>query len=418
MVGEQTTAHPAVLHFDLSSQAFKHDPFPTLARMRDCGHVIRTRLPLFGTTWLATTHEAVNDLLRDHHRFVLNPATAGNRVMGSILRWLPRTLQPLSTNMLIRDEPDHRRLRHLVERAFRVRSVEALRPRLEILADGALDELARQGAHATDGVDLLAHFARPFPLAVICELLGLPPEDRPLFTRWAARFSTSTSLLGIVLGFRGMSKTMRYLRAEIARQTAHPRDGLLAALIEAEEAGDRLSEDELLAMAFLLLVAGHETTLHQIAGSVLILFEHPDQLRELRADWGLAESAVPELLRYLSFAQISKPRYANEDVTFWGQPIRRGQMIFACLAAANSDPAVFAHPDQLNLRREPNPHVAFGDGAHYCLGAALARAEIEIALRRLFTRFPNLELALPPSQAQFSRRPGMRGVVALPVKLG
>jgi cytochrome P450 len=148
----------------------------------------------------------VNDLLRDHHRFVLNPATVGNRVMGSILRWLPRTLQPLSTNMLIRDEPDHRRLRHLVERAFRVRSVEALRPRLEILADAALDELVRQGAHATDEVDLLAHFARPLPLAVICELLGLPPEDRPLFTGWAARFSTSTTLLGIVLGFRGMSK--------------------------------------------------------------------------------------------------------------------------------------------------------------------------------------------------------------------
>jgi cytochrome P450 len=171
-------------------------------------------------------------------------------------------------------------------------------------------------------------------------------------------------------------------------------------------------------MAFLLLMAGHETTLHQIAGSVLILFEHPDQLRELRADWGLAESAVPELLRYLSFAQISKPRYATEDVTFWGQPIRRGQMILACLAAANSDPAVFEHPEQLNLHREPNPHVAFGDGAHYCLGAALARAEIEIALRRLFTRFPNLELAVPPFQVQFSRRPGMRGVVALPVKLG
>ena len=416
MVGARTTADPPVVHFDLSSQAFKRDPFPTLARMRECGPVIRTRLPLFGTTWLATTHEAVNDLLRDHHRFVLNPATAGNRVMGTLMRWLPQPLQPLSTNMLIRDEPDHRRLRHLVERGFRVRSVEALRPRLEVLADEALDELARR-ARATDGVDLLAHFARPFPLAVICELLGLPPEDRPQFTRWAARFSTATSLLGFVLGFRGMSRTMRYLREEITRQTEHPRDGLLAALIQVEEAGDRLSEDELLAMAFLLLVAGHETTLHQIAGSVLILFEHPDQLGELRADWSLAETAVPELLRYLSFAQISKPRYATEDVSFWNQPIRHRQMIFACLAAANSDPAVFDKPEQLNLRREPNRHVAFGDGAHYCLGAALARAEIEIALRRLFTRFPNLELAIPPSRVQFTRRPGVRSVAALPVKL-
>src|SRR5215468_5862808 len=200
MVGARTTADPPVVHFDLSSQAFKRDPFPTLARMRECGPVIRMRLPLFGTTWLATTHEAVNELLRDHHRFVLNPATAGNRVMGSILRWLPRTLQPLSTNMLIRDEPDHRRLRHLVERAFRVRSIEALRPRLEILADDAVDALEKEASGATHGVDLLAHFARPFPLAVICELLGLPPEDRPKFIRWAARFSTASSVLGLVRG--------------------------------------------------------------------------------------------------------------------------------------------------------------------------------------------------------------------------
>src|SRR5262245_65050694 len=157
-------------------------------------------------------------------------------------------------------------------------------------------------------------------------------------------------------------------------------------------------------MSFLLMVACHDTTLHQIAGSVLILFEHPDQLRELQADWGLAESAVQELLRYLSFAQISKPRYAIEDVTFWGRPIRRGQMIFACLAAANSDPAVFEHPEQLNLRREPNPHVAFGDGAHYCLGPALARAEIEIALRRPVTRLPHHEPAAPPSRVQLARR--------------
>ncbi len=416
--GKKTTTDPPVLRFDLRSQAFKQDPFPTLARMRRAGPVIRARIPLFGTVWLATTHDAATDLLRNHRRFVQSPATAGNRVMGSIIRWLPRTLQPLSTNMLLRDEPDHRRLRHLVDRAFRVRSVEALRPRLEILADEAADGLAREASRATNGVDLLAHFARPFPLAVICELLGLPPEDRPRFTRWAAGISTSNSLLGIVLGLRGLGKTMRYLRVEIGRQAEHPREGLLAALIQAEEAGDRLTEDELVAMVFLLLAAGHETTLHQIAGSVLMLLDHGEQLRELTADWSLAECAVQELLRHLSFAQISKPRFAREDDTFWGQPIRRGQMMFACLAAANSDPAVFDEPERLNLRRQPNPQVAFGDGIHYCLGAALARVELEIALRRLFTRFPELQLAVPRSRVEFSRRPGTRGLVSLPVKLG
>ena len=412
-----TTEAPPVLRLDLSSQAFKRDPFPTLARMRELGPVIRARLALFGTVWLATTYDAVHELLHDHRRFGTSPVTAGNRWMASLLRWLPRTLQPLSTNMLLRDEPDHRRLRHLVERAFRVRSVEALRPRLEVLADEAADGLQREAARAQHGVDLLAHFARPFPLAVICELLGLPPEDRPKFSRWAAGVTTSSSFFGVLLGLRGLVKTMRYLRDEIARQTRHPRDGLLAALIQAEEAGDRLSEDELLAMGFLLLAAGYETTLHQITGSVLLLLDHPEQLRDLTADWTRAADAVEELLRHLSFAQISKPRFAREDGMFHGQSIRRGQMIFACLAAANSDPAVFENPERLDLRRQRNHHVAFGEGIHYCLGAALARAEMEIALRRLFTRFPRLELAIPRSRVQFARPPGMRGLVSLPVRL-
>jgi cytochrome P450 len=416
-VAQKTPPEPPIVRLDLSSQAFKQDPFPTLARMRQLGPVIRARLPLFGATWLATTHAAVSELLCDHRRFVQSPTIAGNRWMGAFIRWLPRALQPLSTNMLLRDEPDHRRRRHLVDRAFRARSIEALRPRLEVLADSAIDDLARRASGAPGGVDLVAHFARPFPLAVICELLGLPPEDRPKFTRWAQGFSTASSAFGIVLGLRGLAKTMNYVREEIGRQAEHPRDGLFAALIQAEEAGDRLTEDELLAMAFLLLAAGHETTLHQIAGSVLLLLDHPEQLRELRNDWTLVERAVPELLRHLSFAQISKPRVAREDATFWGHPIRRGDMIFACLAAANSDPAVFEHPERLDLHREPNPHMAFGDGIHYCLGAKLARVELETALRLLFARFPDLRLAAPRSRVTFTRRPGVRGLVSLPVTL-
>ena len=282
----EPTIDPPVIRVDLSSQAFKQDPFPALARLRRLSPVIRARLPLFGTVWLTTTHDAASELLRDHHRFLQNPMTAGNRGMASFIRWLPRTLQPLSTNMLLRDERDHRRLRHLVERAFRVRSVEALRRRLEALADEAADGLLREASRAAHGVDLLTHVARTFPLAVICELLGLPPEDRPKFTRWAARFSTSSSFFGIVGGLRGLGKTMRYLRQEIARQTDHPRDGLLAALIQAEEAGDRLTEDELVAMVFLLLVAGHETTLHQITGSVLLLLDHRGDSADRRLDTG------------------------------------------------------------------------------------------------------------------------------------
>lgn len=413
---------PPVLKFDLTSQAYKQNPFPTLAKMREAGPIIRVRFPLFGKVWMATTYEAVNDLLRDHRRFVQNPITAGNRWMGAILRCLPRSLRPMTTNMIIRDPPDHRRLRSLVDQAFQRQSIESLRPCLEALADQALDELAAQPfspplkGGARGGVDLVTHFARPFPLAVICELLGLPLEHRSQFSGWASRLLISSGVLGIASMLMSMNRLMQYVRGEIRRQSKQPGGGLIAALIEAEEAGDRLSEDELLAMVLLLLVAGHETTLHQIATSVLALLDHPQQLAELKADWGLADSAAQELLRFVSFAQITKPRYAIANTEFYGQPIRRGQMLFAFLAAANTDPAEFPNPDQLDLHRHPNRHVAFGAGIHVCLGAKLARVETAIALERLFTRFPDLQLAIPREQVRYSGRFGSRALLGLPVR--
>jgi cytochrome P450 len=411
---------PEPLRLDFCSQAAKHHPFPLWAQLRAAGPVARVRVPLFGNVWMATTYDAVNELLRDHQRFLQNPAAAGHRWMGMLLRWLPRSLRPLTTQMLMRDEPDHRRLRRLVEQAFQRQSVEALRPRLVALADDALDRLeqagqAQSGQGQPRGVDLLEHFARPFPLAVICELLGLPPEDRPKFTRWAAGFSTARSAVGIFWGLRGLSSMMRYLKEEIARQSVRPREGLLSSLIQAEEQGDRLSEEELVAMVFLLLAAGHETTLHQICGSVVILLDHPQHLRELASNWRAADSTVQELLRYLSFAQVSKPRYARSDTEFQGQTIRRGKMIFACLASANSDPAQFEDPERFDPHREPNRHVAFGSGIHYCLGAKLSSVELEIALERLFTRWPDLRLAVPRDKLRYLPRFGTRALTALPV---
>jgi cytochrome P450 len=414
MNAEVIARDPPATVVDLRSQSFMQDPFPTLSRLRELGPVAKVRLPLLGKVWMATTYDAVNDLLRNHQRFVQNPAAAGNRWMSGLLRWLPPSLRPITTNLILRDEPDHRRLRSLVEQAFLRQSVEALRPRLESLAEQALDRLEATG-RAASGVDLIAHFARAFPLTVICELLGLPPEDRPKFIRWAARFSTASTMMGILFGMTGLAKTMSYLRREIRRQTRQPRGGLLAALIEAEEAGDRLNEDELLAMVFLLLVAGHHTTTYQIAGSVLILLDHPQQLAELRSDWGVADRAVQELLRYYSFAQMSKPRYPREEMEFYGQKIRRGQMVLASLAAANSDPARFDDPQRLNLHRDPHGHVAFGSGIHFCLGAKLASVETEIALRRLFTRFPKLRLAVPREQIRYATRVGSRSLLSLPL---
>jgi cytochrome P450 len=401
--------------FDLRNPALKTNPFPVLAQMRAAGPIVRARMPVIGSVWLATTYDAVNDLLRDHHNFVQNPATAGNRWMAGLFRWLPRALRPLATNMLLRDPPDHRRLRSLVDQAFQRQSVEALRPRMEAITDDALRQLTTAHERSPGGVDLLAHFARPIPLAVICELLGLPPEDRPKFTEWASGISTASSAWGLFWAMRGLGKLMNYIAEEIRRQTKHPREGLLTHLIQAEEAGDKLSEDELVAMVFLLLAAGHETTLHQIASSVLALLDHPAQLRQLQQDWKLADNATQELLRYISFAQLSKPRYVKENLEFHGQSFRRGELLLACLAAANSDPAVFEHPDQLDIHRAAQRHVAFGTGIHICLGAKLARAEIAIALQRLFGQIPDIRLAVPRDQVQYVRRPGTRGLVSLPV---
>lgn len=413
-----TIHEPPVVALDLSSQAFKQNPYPALAQLRGLGPLIRVRLPLLGKVWLATTYESANEVLRDHHRFVQNPASAGNGTVGSILRWLPRSLKPLTTHMLLRDPPDHRRLRSLVDQAFRKQSVEALRPRLEALADEALDRFEVEAARSPHGVDLIAHFARPFPLAVICEILGLPPEDRPQFSRWASRMITANGTLGLIWALAtGVRKLMTYVREEIRRQTREPRGGLIASLIEAEEAGDRLSEDELVAMVFLLLAAGHETTLHQIALNVLILLDHPEALSELKADWSLSDSAAQELLRYALFALVSKPRFAIAETEFYDQPIRRGQTLVACLGSANTDPSVFDDPDRLDIHRHPNRHLTFGAGIHVCLGAQLARVETAIANERIFTRFPNLHLAIPRSKVRHSTRMGTRALMALPVAL-
>ncbi len=407
---------PPVLRFDIRSPAFKQNPLPTLARMREAGSLIRVKLPLLGPTWIATTYDATTELLSDHHRFVQSPVAAGNRLMATLLRLLPPSLRPLTNSLTLRDEPDHPRLRGLVERSFRVRNIEALRPHLEALADQAADELERQASGAR-AVDLIPHFARPFPLAVILELLGLPHEDRSTFTKWASIVTTGTSAVGLLRSLRSLGRTTRYLREDIARQAVARREGLIGALIDAEEAGDRLTEDEMIAMVVMLLIAGHETTVHQIAGSVLTLLDHPDALQTLTADWSLLHDAVEELLRHLSFGQFSKPRFARDDVVFRGQPIRRGDMLFACLAAANGDPAAFPQPERLDLRRTPNRHVAFGDGIHHCLGAALARTEVQIALYRLFTRFPNLALAVPRSEIRFTGPLGARALAALPIRL-
>jgi cytochrome P450 len=267
-------------------------------------------------------------------------------------------------------------------------------------------------------MDLIDDYAFPLPITVIAELLGVPAEDRNNFREWsdaAVSGNASQEYLEEIL-IPHMQAFTDYLRALFEEKHANPRDDLVSALVQAEEAGDKLSEDELLGMVFLLLVAGHETTVNLIGNGVLALLQHPDQLRKLKDDPSLIKPAVEELLRYDGPVETSTERFAREDVDMGRTVIPRGEMVLVVLAAADHDPERFSDPDNLDITRTDNRHLAFGKGVHHCLGAPLARMEGQIAISTLLRRMPNLRLKGSPES--LSWRPGMilRGLRGLPVE--
>jgi cytochrome P450 len=403
--------------FDVASREYKRNPYPTLARMVAEGPVVRIRYPLIGTFWAVTTYDAVQELLRDHRTFVRDPRTAGLKKGANLPWWFPRSFRPMTESMLLRDEPDHRRLRSLVEQAFVRQSIEQLRPRFAALAAELIDELVAQQRRTGRPVDLVSGLARPFPLAVICELLGLPKADRPMFIRHSERLAIRLNLWALFRMLSGMRHVVGYIRQRVAAARDSPSEGLISALVAVHDEGDRLSDDELVAMIVLLLFAGHVTTVHLIGAGLYTLLVHQDQRQALQSDWSLVSGAVNEMLRYISPVQSTKPLLAVRELTWHRQPLARGESILAWLAAANMDPRQFDRPEVFDIRRSPNPHVAFGAGIHNCLGWKLAVVEAEIAVQQLLERFPNVTLAIPAERAVWSRQPGTRGMESLPVQL-
>jgi cytochrome P450 len=326
---------------------------------------------------------------------------------------LPFDGYQLAKSMLVSDPPDHTRLRALVQKAFTPRMIDQLRPRIVTVVAELLDRMAeRQGP-----VDLIAEFAYPLPVVVIAELLGVPAEDRVKFQEWSALLAASVDpLISSELMDRltwAREALHAYLREIIAERRQQPRSDLISALVAVEERGDVLSEPELVVMCTLLLVAGHETTVNLIGNGVLALLRHPDQLERLRADPSLIGSAVEELLRFDAPVQLTG-RIAVEPVQIEGQTIEPGQWILPLLGGANHDPAQFAEPERLDLGRNPNPHVAFGRGIHFCLGAPLARLEGQIAIGALVRRFRTLALAGEPVRRD---QITLRGLKSLPVSI-
>jgi cytochrome P450 len=384
------------------SEPERLEPDPLFATLREEQPLSRVQLPYGEPAWLATRYEDVKVVLGDP-RFSRAAATGRDE---------PRLRPYLSQDgsILHLDPPDHSRLRRLVMKAFTVRRIQELRPRTQQIADDLVDGMLATGAPA----DLVADFGLPLPITVICELLGVPFEDRTDFRYWSDAF-LSTTKFSVEEVYACVGKLREYMAGLIAQRRAAPTDDLIGGLVLARDNEDRLSEEELLSLTQGLLVAGHETTASQIPNFVYTLLTHPEQLAMLRADLSLVPKAVEELMRYVPLgAGAGIPRYALEDVELGGVTVRAGEPVLPNMASANRDDAVYRDPDVLNLLREEASHVGFGYGAHHCLGAPLARMELQVTLDTLLRRLPGLRLA-DGADVEWKAGLSTRGPAVLPV---
>ncbi|OYD07136.1 cytochrome P450 family protein [Paludifilum halophilum] len=405
--------------FGLFSGDNGENPFPLFAQMRATGSVIPIPFPMGETdrqAWMVTRMEEAMQVLKDHTRFTvdLNAVDGNSDIRQTFSVDADPSAPPVFFNgksMLSVDDPDHRRLRRLVSKAFTPRYMESLRPRVQEIADELLDRVQDQGE-----MDLVKDYAYPLPINVICDMLGVPRADRAQIQVWSDAIAR-----GLGLGRRepGVAEHMRafgeYTAQLVADKRQHPADDLISQLIAIEEEGDRLSEDELLSMITLLIFAGHETTSNLIATGTLMLLDHPEQLEKLKADLSLVPSAVEELLRFNGPATIAGPRMDTEDIELAGQPIKKGDVVIPVLKSANRDERHFTQPEELDITRTMHRHLAFGHGIHMCLGAPLARVEGDIAFTTLLRRMPNLRLRIPCESVTWHFTLSSQGLAALPV---
>jgi cytochrome P450 len=380
------------------------DPDPQYAELRRTEPVCRVQLPYGPWAWLVTSYELTRSVLGDA-RFS-RAATVGR----DNPRECPVEFGQVAESVLCMDPPTHTRIRQLAGRAFTARRVEQLRPRARQIASGLIDGMAAAGPPA----DLVESFSFAFPAIIICELLGIPEADRHVFRRWTdAIVSTTTSSSSqeqeIYLHLAG------YLASLFAQRRAGPGDDLLTWLVQARDNQDRLTEAELLFLGMALLVGGYETTAHQITNMVYTLLSHDQQLRQLRARPELLPDAVEEMLRFIVFGSALNPRIATADVKLGEVVARAGEPVLCSRSSANRDERVFPRAGELDITRDPNPHVAFGYGPHYCLGAHLARMELQVALGTIFSRLPGLHIAVPENELTWQTGIMMRGLAAFPV---
>ncbi len=418
MNNQSNQAVPDGTAFSLFSGEQVADPFPLFAQMRAMGAVVPLPFSMGGDdhqTWLVTRIEEAVHILKDHAHFTVDPRTVG--VKDLFRQQIADTAEDTSaffstrSSMVSVDEPDHRRLRGLVSKAFTPRYMEGLRPRVQQIADELLDRVQDQGH-----MDLVEDYAFPLPINVISEMLGIPQADRAQIRVWSESLATGMGpLRRDERDIARMRAFAAYAEQLVTEKRRHPGHDLISQLITIEEEGDRLSKAELLSMITLLIFAGHETTSNLIGIGTLTLLDHPDQLEKLKADLRLVPAAVEELLRFNGPVTMPVPRFAREETELAGQHIKRGDMFIIALISANRDEVQFTNPDEMDIARTLNRHIAFGQGIHICLGAPLARLEGDIAFTTLLKRMPNLRLSVPREGITWRVSSNLRGVTALPV---
>ena len=395
---------------DFTSQAYFRNPAAEIEKLRSAGPVVEVQFPMVGKVWTTTTQDLADRVLKDSETFTIRDGIGG---VAGLQWWMPRIVRTLANHMLSKDEPDHKRLRDIVDEAFRRRAVLEMEPRILAIADELAGELFAEGSPT----DLVERYARKLPLSVICELLGLPLEDRPKFNAWASGFTRLTGTIGLVSLIPNILAMRHYLEKQLKAVRENGGTGLIAELVRVEKEGEQISRDEMVAMVFLLLFAGHETTTHLISGSVYELLRNPALRDWLEEDWSRAGLAVEEFLRFISVVQFTKPRFVRKDIELGGIRLKRGEKIMPMLAAANLEPQANPDPEKLDLSRKPNRHLAFGTGIHFCLGHQLARLEGVCALKALFRRWPKLALAVDEKKIKWRQRPGLKAVEHLPVTI-
>jgi cytochrome P450 len=399
------------VHERILDSAFMQNPHEVYRQLRVEGPVHRVLMPRGLRAWLVTRYADARAALSDptlskdaagaHELFAKHSDNPGNG---------PVFTSAIVAHMLNTDPPDHTRLRKLVNKAFTTRGIEHLRPRIEQITDELLDAAAAQPG---DTVDLLEALAFPLPITVISELLGVPEKDRDDFRRWSNILVSSVDK-DVHEAAVSMAE---FLTGLVAGKRDNPGEDILSALVTARDAEDKLSEQELVSMAFLLLVAGHETTVNLIGNGSLALLRNSGQIEALRGDPGLLSGAVEEFLRFDGPINLATLRYTTEPVEIGGVPIPAGEFVMVSLVAANRDGDRFAQPDALDVTRPPGGHLAFGHGIHYCVGAPLARMEGEIAFGKLLAKFPAIRLAAEPATLRWRESTLMHGLEELPVHL-